>query len=67
MHYKDNFEDATSRIQYAHSVVNNAGYHRSDRDLHLAQRLEQLILDIASTRNYYDENGNLVFNRRSKS
>jgi len=67
MHYKDNFEEATSRIQYAHSVVHNAGYHHSDRDLHLAQRLEQLILDIASTRNYYDENGNLVFNRRSKS
>ena len=58
MHYKDNFEDATSRIEYAHSVVHNAGYHRSDRDLHLAKRLRELLDDIAYTRRNYDENGN---------
>jgi hypothetical protein len=58
MYYKDNFEDATSRIEYAHSIVHNAGYHRSDRDLHLAKRLRQLLDDIADTRCYYDENGN---------
>jgi hypothetical protein len=58
MYYKDNFEDATSRIEYAHSVVHNAGYHRSDRDLHLAKRLRQLLDDIADTRCNYDENGN---------
>jgi hypothetical protein len=58
MHYKDNFEDAVSRIEYAHSVVHNAGYHRSDRDLHLAQRLRQLVNDIRDARHNYDENGN---------
>jgi hypothetical protein len=58
MYYKDNFEDATSRIEYAHSVVHNAGYHRSDRDLHLAKRLRQLLDDIADARCNYDENGN---------
>jgi hypothetical protein len=58
MYYKDNFEDAVSRIEYAHSVVHNAGYHRSDRDLHLAKRLRQLLDDIADTRCNYDENGN---------
>jgi hypothetical protein len=58
MHYKDNFEDAVSRIEYAHSVVHNAGYHRSDRDLHLAKRLRQLLDDIADARCNYDENGN---------
>lgn len=66
MHYKDNFEDATSRIEYAHSVVHNAGYHRSDRDLHLAQRLKALLNDIADARRNYDENGNLKFEQRGK-
>lgn len=59
MHYKDNFEDATSRIEYAYTVVNNAGYHRSDRDLHLAQRLKSLLNDIKDARCNYDENGKL--------
>jgi hypothetical protein len=58
MHYKDNFEDAVSRIEYAHSVVHNAGYHRSDRDFHLSRRLRQLVNDIADERRNYDENGN---------
>jgi len=59
MHYKDNFEDAVSRIEYAHSVVHNAGYYRSDRDFHLSRRLRQLVNDIADARRNYDENGNL--------
>jgi hypothetical protein len=59
MHYKDNFEDAVSRIEYAHSVVHNAGYYRSDRDLHLAERLHALIKDVVNARCNYDENGNL--------
>jgi hypothetical protein len=63
MHYKDNFEDATSRIEYAHSVVHNAGYHRSDRDLHLAQRLRQLVDDIKNSRGCYDDNGNLILSK----
>lgn len=59
MHYKDNFEEDVSRLTYAHSVVHNAGYHRSDRDLHLAQRLKALLNEIADAKHNYDENGNL--------
>ena len=59
MNYKDNFEDATSQIAHAHSIVQNAGYHRSDRDSHLKQILKQLLKDIANARRNCDENGNL--------
>lgn len=43
MYYKDNFEDAISRVAYAHSIVNNAGYPLSERDEMLARRLKELI------------------------
>jgi hypothetical protein len=59
MHYKDNFEEALSRMAFAYSVVSNAGYHRSDRDVHLAERLHALIKDVVNARCNYDENGNL--------
>jgi hypothetical protein len=59
MHYKDNFEEAVSRLTYAHSIVHNAGYHRSDRDFHLAEKLRVLLHVIADSKLYYDENGKL--------
>ena len=43
MYYKDNFQDAISRVAYAHSIVNNAGYPLSERDEMLARRLKELI------------------------
>ena len=59
MHYKDNFEDAVSRIEFAHSVVHNSGFYCSERDFDLAQRLKALINDVANSRDNYDKNGNL--------
>jgi hypothetical protein len=59
MHYKDNFEDATSRLTHVHSLLYNSGFYCSERDFDLAQKLKQLLNDIADSRCYYDENGNL--------
>lgn len=59
MHYKDNFEDALSRVAYAHSVVENAGYPVSDRDRALSWRLKELLKDAEVSKAWYDINGNL--------
>jgi len=59
MHYKDNFEDAVSRLAAIKSLLYNAGYVVSDRDLHLANRIQELLLAIHEGRPYYDQNGNL--------
>lgn len=59
MHYKDNFEDALSRVAYAHSVVENAGYPVSDRDRDLARRLNELLKDAEDAKVWYDINGDL--------
>lgn len=59
MHYKDNFDDSISRIAAIKAKLINGGYHMSDRDLHLANRLQDILLACDESEEYYNEFGNL--------
>lgn len=59
MRQPDNFADAVSRIAAVKAKLINGGYHMSDRDLHLANRLQSILLACHEAKEYYNKFGNL--------
>ncbi len=59
MKQPDYFVDATSRLAYVLELLLNGGYVCSDRDQHLANRIESILLACKEAESYYNEKGML--------
>jgi len=59
MKQPDYFVDAKSRLAMVLDMLLNGGYVCSDRDYHLANRIEKVLLDCKEAEPYYDKNGML--------
>lgn len=60
MLYKDNFDEAISKLNSI-TVLLYGGYYepKSERDLALARRIDELLKDAEVSKAWYDSNGNL--------
>lgn len=59
MKQPDYFVDAKSRLAMVLDMLLNGGYVCSDRDQHLANRVEEVLLACKEAEPYYDTKGNL--------
>jgi hypothetical protein len=55
----DHFVEAKSRLAMALDILLNGGYVCSDRDQHLANRIESILLACKEAEDYYDKQGML--------
>lgn len=57
---QDNFDEAMSKLNSI-TVLLYGGYYepKSDRDLHLARRLDELLKDVEASKEWYNIYGNL--------
>ena len=57
---QDNFDEAISKLNSI-TVLLYGGYYepKSDRDLHLARRLDELLKDVEASKEWYNICGNL--------
>ena len=55
----DHFECAIVYLKVTKRLLLNGGYVNSDRDQHLASRIEELIKQCEDSKSFYNEFGNL--------